>query len=140
MEEGKSPKAQWKLNLWWQGLCWIVLVYSMFYVWVYDNPDILEVPRTWRNFIKFLTTIGIYLLGTRHLGKLHVRWMGILWHFVHLGGLSLLLVFGTIDMLLEHRVPIELRTLTNFVVELLISPSLYVGMGLLNRWSLKDNS
>jgi hypothetical protein len=59
--------------------------------------------------------------------------MGALWHLVHVSGILVLLLTGLFDWLihpLNYAVCIMLRQIHEF----LISPVLYVGMGLLANY------
>jgi len=54
------------------------------------------------------------------------------WNVVYLGVLLLLVLLGIFDWGIA-RVPLDIRVVADDLQELLISPLLYVGMGLLGR-------
>ncbi|MFM6953680.1 MAG: hypothetical protein ACKOWL_01685 [Sphingobacteriaceae bacterium] len=58
--------------------------------------------------------------------------MSYLWHFVHLTLLFLLVSIGLYDWFLG-MVSQEVKDFTSSIQEFLISPVLYVGMGILNK-------
>ncbi len=126
-----TPKNKTSL-LWIIGLILILCIYSLFYLYFIENKDIVLVPRKIRHLIKFLTTFSVYMIGTFFLGKFHVKWMGQLWHFIHISLLSLLVFIGFFDWAI-HPVSQQIKDITVVFQEFLISPTLYVGMGIINR-------
>lgn len=127
----KSDKARFIA-----GLIFIVIIYSLFYICFVENSDTKVIPRKGRHIIKFLTTILVYFVGTIHLGKLADSWMSKLWHFIHVAGLIILSSMGFFHWYI-HEVNLSLRYFAVSIQELLMSPMLYVAMGILNR-SLKQ--
>jgi hypothetical protein len=73
----------------------------------------------------------VYLIGTFHLGKLKDEWMNLLWHTIHITGLCLLVDIGGFDWLFG-MVNMPTKLFAASVQEFLISPVLYVGMGIIN--------
>ncbi|ULC58307.1 hypothetical protein MBM09_10280 [Flaviramulus sp. BrNp1-15] len=86
----------------------------------------------------FSTTIAVYFVGTIHLGKLEDTWMSTLWHLIHISGLFIITSLGLFDWFVLE-ISKSLKHLAYTIQEILISPVLYVAMGLLNR-SLKSNN
>lgn len=78
-------------------------------------------------------TVAVYFVGTMHLGKLKDSWMSSIWHLVHVSGLTIITILGLADWILTQGISLSLREFTLSIQETLISPVLYVGMGLLNR-------
>ena len=113
------------------GLIFIIILYSAYYLFFVDNV-FYEIPRKARHLGSFLTTIIVYFIGTFHLGKLTDTWMSTIWHFVHITGLVILTSLGGYDWLISE-ISLSLRSFAQSVQETLISPVLYVGMGLLNK-------
>ncbi|MEM1260465.1 MAG: hypothetical protein AAGH81_18215, partial [Bacteroidota bacterium] len=68
----------------------------------------------------------------RARGKLQDKWMAKLWHLIHISGLFVITTIGFLDWL-TNLVSFPLRQFANSIQELLISPALYVVMGLLNK-------
>lgn len=116
------------------GLILIVLIYSAYYLYFIDNVN-LVISRRARHIATFATTIIIYFVGTLHLGKLSDSWMSSIWHLVHISGLCILTLLGLYDWFISE-ISLSLRSFAQSIQETLISPVLYVGMGLLNN-SLK---
>ncbi|MHA8050266.1 hypothetical protein V7S79_04055 [Aquirufa sp. ROCK-SH2] len=126
-----SPNHK-KSILWITGLILIITIYTLFYLFFVENKEIVMVPRKIRHLIKFLTTFSVYFIGTYFLGKFHVKWMGQLWHFIHISLLGTLILVGFYDWAI-HQVSQHIKDLSVVFQEFLISPTLYVGMGIINR-------
>ncbi len=120
------------------GLIFIIIIYSWFYLYFMENKNTLPISRKMRHVITFLTTITVYLVGTFHLGKLKDTWMSSIWHFVHISGLCIITFLGLFDWLISE-ISLSLRDFALTVQELLISPVLYVAMGLINKSLNKDS-
>jgi hypothetical protein len=118
------------------GLLLIVVIYSLFYIYFLENANVSSLSGVIRHGIAFAATVAVYLVGTSHLGTLEDKWMSSLWHFVHISGLLILTCLGLFDLLISD-ISFNMRRFALTVLEFLISPVLYVGMGLLNR-SLKQ--
>lgn len=114
------------------GLLLIIIIYSLYYIYFADSRDALKLPRKIRHAITLATTVAIYFIGTFHLGKLKDNWMSFIWHIVHISGLCILTSLGLIDWLVTD-IPIKLKLFCYSIQEILISPVLYVAMGLLNH-------
>ncbi|MBP0902265.1 hypothetical protein ACFSKN_17260 [Mariniflexile gromovii] len=119
------------------GLILIFIIYTCYYVLFEENSD-LELPSKVRHIIKFLATVVVYFVGTFHLGKLTDSWMSFIWHVVHISGLTIIISLGIFDLLIGGM-SLNLRAFAGSIQEALISPVLYVAMGLLNH-SFKKNS
>jgi hypothetical protein len=116
------------------GLIVIFILYSCYYIFIAEHKNTALIPRKIRHVITLLFTLAVYFVGTFHLGKLKVTWMASLWHIVHISGLCIITLIGLFDWLfLEGRVILSLSRFARTIQELLISPILYVAMGLLNR-------
>lgn len=113
------------------GLIIIVVIYSAYYIYFADSEEAILIPRKIRHIIKFGTTILVYSVGSLHLGKLHQKWMAMLWHFVHLSLLVTITSIGLYDWTFG-MVSQPTKDLAQSMQEFLISPVLYVGMGILN--------
>jgi len=121
-----SQRARWI-----GGLLIILVVYTCFYLFFVEQ-DVMWIPRRVRHVIKFGTTVSVYLLGTLHLGRIEDRWMSYLWHFIHISLLSIITGVGLYDWAFG-MVSEQVKDMTWTMQEFLISPVLYVGMGILNR-------
>ena len=119
------------------GLIFIIILYSCYYIYFEENHK-LNLPSKVRHIIKFGATVAVYFIGTFHLGKLTDSWMSFIWHVVHIAGLSIITSLGLFDWFIGGM-SLNLRAFAGSIQEILISPMLYVAMGLLNR-SLKNTT
>jgi len=117
----------------WLGLVQIVFLYSALYLFFYEAPYKLDIPYEFRQLIYFGSLLGVYGLGTYHLRLVQHAWMGALWHLIHLIGISVLILFGLYDWVIQP-VPNSIRIFMRQIHEFLVAPTLYVGMGLLSRF------
>ena len=84
--------------------------------------------------ISLLFTVAVYFAGTFHLGKLKATWMSTFWHIVHISGLCIITGIGLFDWLfLEGNTIPRLSIFARSIQEILISPLMYLAMGLLNQ-------
>jgi hypothetical protein len=113
------------------GLVIIVLIYSAFYICFADSENAITIPRKMRHIIKFGTTILVYGVGSFHLGTLQQKWMGMLWHCIHISLLVTITSIGLYDWTFG-MVSQPTKDIAQSMQEFLISPVLYVGMGILN--------
>jgi hypothetical protein len=113
------------------GLILIIVIYSVYYIYFLENKS-LNLPVKMGHVIKFLTTIAVYLIGTFHLGRLSDKWMSLLWHIIHISGLFILLSLGFFDWFISE-ISLNLRIFAGSIQEILISPILYMSMGLINQ-------
>ena len=120
------------------GLIIILIIYTLHYIYLAENPDIASVPKYIVHLLRFAVTLAVYFVGTFHLGKLKDTWMSTVWHMVHITGLCIIAALGGFNWLIAD-IGIGLKDFTNSTQEILISPVLYVAMGLLNK-SLNNKS
>jgi hypothetical protein len=114
------------------GFLFILLIYSLYYIYFADTPNAILIPRKIRHVIKFGTTILVYGIGSFHLGKIKQQWMVSLWHLIHISLLVTISCIGLYDWIFG-MVSQPTKDFAQSMQEFLISPILYVGMGLLNR-------
>ena len=116
----------------WTGLIIILIIYTLVYLFFYEAPYFTDIPRRIRHFIKFGILITVYLIGSYHLRLNNIRWMYIIWHFIHITGIGIITLFGFYDLLISTT-PLFIRNFLNSINEFLISPVLFVGMGILHK-------
>lgn len=117
----------WKI-----GLIYIIIIYILYHFLFLENKNIAEIPRKIRHLIKFGSTVSIYIIGTIHLSNFRVKWMEKLWHLIHISMLLFLSFLGFYVWFISD-IPIFIKYFSVTIQELLISPSLYFVMGLLNE-------
>jgi hypothetical protein len=120
----------------WMGLTSILIVFTLFHLFFKETTYVAFIPRKLRHIIKFVVLIKIYLLGVWHLSLDKITWMKTLWHLIHLSGIAFLVLLGAYDWLIQPM-PMFMRELLDAVNEFLIAPTLFVVMGLLQKYLLK---
>jgi len=114
------------------GFIIITIMHSGFYIFVGENNSVAKLPKKLKLIIIFFSTIAVYFVGTLHLGKLKDSWMSSIWHFVHISGLCIIGLIGLYDWCIAN-ISWNLRDFAKAIQEILISPVLYLAMGLLNN-------
>ena len=118
------------------GLIFIIVIYSWYYLFFMGEDGRWRLlPKLTFHITRFLVTIAVYFVGTFHLGKLNDKWMSSLWHLIHISGLFIITSLGLFDWFI-FEISRSLKQFAHTIQEILISPVLYVAMGLLNN-SLK---
>lgn len=115
----------------WLGLLGIVLVYSIYYLFLRDTDYFFNLPRKLRHVYKLASVVWVYAVGSWALHKFSPAWISQLWHFIHIVLLAFLITVGLIDWFV-NGVPFLWKHLAASVHEILISPVLYVSMVLVN--------
>ena len=121
------------------GLIFIIIIYSwnvLFFI--PESGEWLLLPKLTFHLIRFGVTLAVYFIGTYHLGKLEDKWMSSIWHLVHISGLIIITSLGLFDWFILE-LSRDIKNFAHTVQEILISPVLYVAMGLLNK-SLKKET
>lgn len=117
----------------WSGLILIALLYSAYYLFFLYGLS-LTMPLRARHVMKFLFILAVYGVGLLGLRRSAAGWVVRSWHFCYVLGLLLLLLLGAYDWMIA-RTPLSLREVADDVQEFLVSPVLYVALGLLSRRS-----
>jgi hypothetical protein len=127
------------LRYYFGGLILILLIYSCFSIFMqgdlYAAPDhgalTLSLPRRTRHLIRLATILLVYLTGFICLRKQSRSWMLTTWQLVYYSMATILMLIGAIDFA-TGGVSLGLKELSITLSELLISPLLYILLGILN--------
>lgn len=111
------------------GLVAITLVYSLYHIY-FDLTYVPDISGKWKHVNKFAFVLIVYAIGTFVLRKYKIAWMMQVWHFLHIVFISALLLIGFYDWY-NGSITDQIRNIANSIHEFLISPALYVGMGIL---------
>jgi cell shape-determining protein MreD len=103
-------------------------VYSLYRVY-FDITYVPDIPGKVKHANKFLFVLIVYGIGTLTLRRYMVAWMMLIWHLIHIIFISSLLLIGFYDWL-HGDITEQIRNVANSVFEFLISPVLYVSMGI----------
>lgn len=113
------------------GLLIIALIYSLYNIFLVDVNYYNDIPRKVRHVNKFLCILAVYGIGTLFLRKNMAPWMMQIWHIIHIIAIVFLLIIGVLDWTLGTTTQ-EVRNIASTLLEVLISPVLYVAMGIVN--------
>jgi len=118
-------------QIYWIGFIVIVVIYSLYNLYLVDVGYYQDIPRRVRHVGKFAAIITIYVTGTFALRKYTADWMMFIWHLVHIVIIVLLLLIGSYDWIFGE-LSSRMRNVANTLFEFLISPLIYIGVGILN--------
>jgi hypothetical protein len=134
------PKLSNKQVWYWAGFIIIVIIYSLYNLYLVDVGYYQSIPRKLRHIGKFLAILSIYGTGTIALKKYTADWMMYLWHLMHILIITLLLLTGIYDWSFGE-ISAQFRNIANTLFEFLISPVIYIAVGILNsKFSRGDKS
>ena len=132
------PKISDKRALYWGGFIIIVIIYSLYNLYLVDVDYYQAIPRKARHIGKLLSILSIYCVGTFALKKYTDEWMMYVWHLLHIIIISILLLMGIYDWIFGE-LSNQLRNIANTLFEFLISPVIYIAVGILNnKFSRKE--
>lgn len=117
------------------GLIAITILFCLYYVYFLYHAS-HDMPLKARHAVKFGSVLIAYGIGVYTLKKFAAAWMVQIWHAVYLSILAVLLLLGLYDWTIS-RVPIGIRGIADTLQEFLISPVLYVAIGIINRSLVK---
>jgi hypothetical protein len=125
----------------WTGLTLLLLAYTalqfVYYLPASSLPKIIK--KSGLSPLWFLLVV-VYVAGSVILRQTRVAWLNAIWHLVHISLITFalaVLVYGR----LAGSVPIGVSAAVRPILEFLISPILYLAMGLLYKsMRMKDNS
>ncbi|GAC1426562.1 MAG: hypothetical protein NVS1B13_23360 [Flavisolibacter sp.] len=120
------------------GLVAITILYFIYNVFL-DITTLTNIPRQVKHINKLACVLLVYGTGSLILRKFTVSWMMQLWHIMHLSVILLLLLIGFYDWWQGMITP-ETRNIANSLFDFLISPVLYVSMGLLQLTVVKTTA
>jgi hypothetical protein len=119
------------------GLFLIVLVYALYNIFLVDIDYYNDIPRHLRHVAKFGTILLIYLTGAWSLRRFSGSWMIFIWHAVYLLVIVILVWIGVFDWTVSV-ISERLRNIASSLHELLISPLLYVVLGIIDNRMSRD--
>jgi len=114
----------------WIGLAAIILVYCLYYLYFIYNLS-REVPLRVMHILKFIFVLAAYGVGVLGLRRNVSPGLMHLWHLVYAVCLLLLVLVGGYDWLFT-RAPLAVRGIADNILELLVSPVLYVAISIVS--------
>jgi hypothetical protein len=118
-------------QIYWAGFIVIVVVYSLYNLYLADVTYYRSISIKLRHVLKFLLILVIYGTGTFALKRYTPLWMMQLWHLIHIVIIVLLLMIGVYDWGVG-KIPISFRNIADTLFEFLISPLIYIAVGILS--------
>lgn len=120
-------------KFYWQGFIVVLVAYSIIYLTDYSSVLILpHNPVLAKQITRWFAIALVYGSGIFVLRKTKVIWLSSLWHLIHLALFGYLLMIGFYELLIAP-VPYAIRASVAPIVEFLISPFLYLLMGVLHH-------
>ncbi|MBN9385209.1 MAG: hypothetical protein J0H74_30915 [Chitinophagaceae bacterium] len=114
----------------WIGLAAIILVYCLYYLYFIYHLS-RQVSLHAMHFLKFIFVLAAYGVGVLGLRRNVSPGLIQLWHLVYAASLLLLVLLGIYDWCFT-RAPLALRGIADNIQELLVSPVLYVVIGIIS--------
>jgi hypothetical protein len=109
------------------GFICIVLVYSLYNMYLVDVNYYDQIPRKVRHIARFLSIVMVYGIGLYTLKKAMEGWVINIWNIIYLVFASLLIIIGLYDWG-TGGASNQLRNIANTLHEFLISPVLFVAL------------
>lgn len=109
------------------GFIGIILVYSLYNMYLVDVNYYDQIPRKVRHIARFLSIVMVYGIGLYTLKKAMEGWVINIWNIIYLVFASLLILIGLYDWG-TGGAPNQLRNIANTLHEFLISPVLFVAL------------
>ncbi len=128
-----------KRTYFWVGFIIIVVIYSLYNLYLVDVNYYQSIPRKVRHICKFATILSIYGIGTVALKKYTTAWMMYIWHLLHVIIISILLLIGIYDWTFGE-ISVQFRNVAATLFEFLISPVIYIAVGILSSKFGKDDN
>lgn len=129
-----------KRTYFWVGFIAIVVIYSLYNLYLVDVNYYQSIPRKVRHICKFAAILSIYGTGTFALKRYTTTWMMYIWHLLHIVIISILLLIGIYDWTFGE-ISVQFRNVAGTLFEFLISPVIYIGIGILtSKFGRDDNT
>jgi hypothetical protein len=124
-------KQQRLPNHFWSGFWMMVLAYSLVRLFFYE--PVVSMPR-WvheqRQLFRWINISFVYVVGIYFVGRMKVGWMLYLWNLLHIALLAYLLLAAFYEWAIAP-LPYGIRGSVAPIIEFLISPVYYIGLGVL---------
>ena len=109
------------------GFIGIILVYSLYNMYLVDVNYYDQIPRKVRHIARFLSIVMVYGIGLYTLKKAMEGWVINIWNIIYLVFASLLILIGLYDWG-TGGASNQIRNIANTLHEFLISPVLFVAL------------
>jgi hypothetical protein len=115
----------------WSGFWIMVLAYSLVRLFFYE--PVVSMPRCvyeQRQLFRWINISFVYVVGIFVVRRMRVGWMLFLWNLIHLALLIYLLMAAAYEWAVAP-LPYGIRGSVAPIIEFLISPVYYIGLGVL---------
>ena len=113
------------------GLLGIALVYCLYNIYFFYADFYLQVPVKIRHIVRFASALLVYGIGILALKGYKLRWMMQIWNLLYGLIFCILLLIGLYDWI-SGRASFEVRNIADDLHQFLLSPILYVAIGIVN--------
>jgi hypothetical protein len=109
------------------GFIAIVLLYSLYNIYLVDVDYYNQIPRKVRHIARFFSILSVYGIGFYTLKKYMDAWVINLWNTIYLIFTILLILIGIYDWSVGGASN-QVRNIANTLHEFLISPVLFISL------------
>ncbi|MBU6158879.1 MAG: hypothetical protein KGP35_07605 [Bacteroidetes bacterium] len=127
----------------WSGFWIMILAYTLVRLFFYE--PVVAMPQ-WvpsnRQLLRWINITFVYVVGIWVIRRMGIGWMLLLWNLVHIALLAYLLLAAVYEWGIAP-LPYGIRGSVAPIIEFLISPVYYIGLGVLylylNRFKKTDH-
>ena len=115
----------------WSGFWVMVIAYSLVRLFFYE--PVVSMPKwvhEYRQLFRWINITFVYVVGIFVVGRMGVGWMSFLWNLVHIALLAYLMLSAFYEWAIAP-LPYGIRGSVAPIIEFLISPVYYIGLGVL---------
>lgn len=112
------------------GLITIILISTIYYMY-FQEAEAGAMPTKIKHLSKFALVAVVYGIGSYILKKIFSGWMIAIWHLIYISTIIILLAIGFYYWW-QGAATIDVKRAANTLYEFLISPVLYVAMGIVH--------
>jgi len=109
------------------GFLAIVIVYSLYNLYLVDVNYYDQIPRKLRHIARLVSILIVYGIGFYTLRQYMQPWVVSLWNIIYLFAATLLILIGIYDWSTGGAAS-QVRNIANTLHEFLISPVLYIAL------------
>ncbi|MBW4891279.1 hypothetical protein KXQ82_16245 [Mucilaginibacter sp. HMF5004] len=118
------------------GFVAIVVLYSLYNIYLVDVSYYNQIPRKVRHIARFVSILMVYGIGIFTLTKYVEGWVISLWNGIYLIAVALLLLIGIYDWSIGGASS-QIRNIANTLHEFLISPMLFIALYIIHTKLLR---
>ena len=125
IQQQKLPKNYWT------GLLILTLAYTLVqFLFYHPVIPVLRSLLQYKQAVRWFNIFFVYVIGIWVIRTMHVSWLLFIWNIVHVVMIGYLLLAAAYEYLIAP-LPYGIRGSVAPIVEFLISPIIYMAMGLI---------